>query len=73
MQPNSTKTETLPLYIVFADRITGRWVTEPRRTDFNVRASLWHTLQDTPDYHFDTFERDDETCALTVSFVPPTH
>ena len=55
-------------YKVKADRETGEWLEEPQR-EGEVDMATWSKNQDTEDVHYDTFEKDDETCAICVIFV----
>jgi len=55
-------------YIVSADRITGEWLDTPLYTARVSRAD-WDKKKDTAGCHYDTFEREFETCAVKVIWV----
>jgi hypothetical protein len=57
---------TLRHFTVIADSETGEWITEPKETGVVSRAEWACHRDDTDDAHFDVFEYDGETCAVTV-------
>lgn len=60
--------EYLDYYVVEADRETGLWVSEPVKTGITKTSEFLKEI-DSNDIHYDTFEKDDVTCAIEVRFV----
>jgi hypothetical protein len=65
-EETTMSTTTLRHFTVTADPETGEWITEPKETGVVLRAEWAANRDDTDSEHFDTFEYDSETCAVTV-------
>lgn len=53
-------------YVVDADPKTGEWLGEPEETGAEVQATEWAKKQDTSDEHYDQYEHNGETRAITL-------
>lgn len=62
------ETPRLRHFTVQADAYTGAWISEPEETG-TVEREAWAAKQDTHAEHFDTYEADGETHAVTVRWV----
>ena len=57
------------IFSVSADAETGEWDTDTLSEIGNMPREWFATQRDTADVHFDTFERDGETCGVEVHWV----
>jgi hypothetical protein len=64
-QLNAYKGKVYPQYKVEADAATGEWLGDVEFVDF-VEVSEWNAKSDTDNFHFDTYEENDETRAIEV-------
>ena len=67
-QLNAYAGSVLPQYSVSADRATGEWIGEAEFAGYVVRDD-WNAKSDTDDVHYDTYESDDQTRAVEVTFT----
>jgi hypothetical protein len=58
----------MQVFEVWADRETGQWIGIPREVG-EIRATDFSAMADSDSIHWDTFERDGETCAIKVLWV----
>jgi len=67
-QLNAYAGAVLPRYTISADRVTGEWIGDAEFVDYVVRDD-WNAKSDTDDVHYDTYEFDDQTRAIEVTFA----
>jgi hypothetical protein len=56
-----------PQYKVDADRVTGEWIGGAEFVDYVTRSD-WNAKVDSYDVNYDTYESDDQTRAIEVTF-----
>jgi hypothetical protein len=57
------------LFTVQADPETGEWIADTLTEVGQIDRAAHGAREDTDAVHYDTFERDDETCAVEVHWT----
>jgi hypothetical protein len=57
------------LFTVQADPTTGEWIADTLAEIGTIARAEHLSRTDTDEMHFDTFEHDDETCAVEVHWI----
>ena len=57
------------IFRVDADPTTGEWLAETLAEVGEMDRAAFLAQPDTADVHYDTFEREDETCGIEVHWI----